>query len=216
MVTDGIRIPLTKETQFSRCYHSEKSNTSHYISRFMDGSASITASELKEEWNNWPENVQVDFCQNCNWLSNQPDFPEMLRFIMQHGSAYHWSGIAQSVGSYLPRQEAFDALVNVLHQMKPGSTANITQGISLTKHPDAEPMLRKHLADLWENSKLWDADDFLNWIAFDAITCTAHLIELGASPSDFDGQVRRLSEHICEGNRKSCRGFLSKHYPWLK
>jgi len=39
---------------------------------------------------------------------------------------------------------------------------------------------------------------------------------LGAPASDFAEQVRKLSEHVCSGNRKSCRKFLSKHYSWLK
>jgi hypothetical protein len=216
MMMGGIRIPLTSETRFSRSYHSEESNTTHYISRFMDGSASISFSELAREWPNWTERIQVDFCQSCNWLSEQPDFPDMLRYIMKHGSEYHWSGIALSVASYLPQQEAFDTLVHTLHRLKHGRTANISQGISLTKHLNAESTLRQHFAKLWEYPELWDDDDFQNWIAFDAITCISHLLELGAAPDDFDGQVRRLSEHICEGSRKSCRVFLSKHYLWLK
>jgi hypothetical protein len=216
MIVGGIRIPLTKETRFSRSYRSEESNTTHCISRFMDGSASISFSELAREWGDWTEETKMDFCQNCNWLFEQADFPDMLRYILKHGSEYHWSGIAMSVASYLPQQEAFDGLVQVLHGMKLGRTANISQGISITKHPNAESTLREHLAKLWKHPKLWDDDDFQNWIAFDAITCIAHLLELNAAPEVFDGQVRRLSEHICEGSRKSCRVFLSKHYSWLK
>jgi hypothetical protein len=68
---------------------------------------------------------------------------------------------------------------------------------------------------VWSHPTLWDAADFINWVGFDATTCIAHLIELGASPSDFTEQVRRLSEHVCAHNRKSCRNFLSKHYSWL-
>jgi hypothetical protein len=139
----------------------------------------------------------------------------MLRFIMQQGRPEHWSGIALSVACLLPRDEAFDTLVRALGKTELGHTANICQAIARTKHQDAEITLRGQLAALWEHPALWDNDDFSNRVAFDATTCITHLIELGASPSDFAGQVRRLSEHVCSGNRKSCRNFLSRYYSWL-
>jgi hypothetical protein len=182
----------------------------------MDGSASITASELQREWPGWTEDMRSDFCQSSCWLHEQVDFPEMLRFIMEHGDAKHWSGIALSVASQLPRDEAFDTLVRALRRTELRHSSNISQAIAQTKHPDAEATLRSHLATLWSHSALWDDDTFINWVGFAATTCIAHLIELGASPSDFNEQVRRLSEHVCSGNRNSCRSFLSKHYSWLK
>jgi hypothetical protein len=69
---------------------------------------------------------------------------------------------------------------------------------------------------LWSHPALWDDDAFTNWVGFDVTTCIAHLIELGAPPSDFTEQVRQLSEHVCSGNRDSTRNFLSKRYSWLK
>lgn len=187
-----------------------------HISRFMDETASIAASDLQKEWPNWTEDMRSDFCQNSDWLHEQADFPEMLRYILQHGRPGHWSGIALSVASQLPCDEAFDALVRALRAAKLGHASNFTQAIAKTKHPDAETTLRRHLAALWSQAALWENDDFSNRIAFDATTCIAHLIELGAPPSDFTDQVRRLSEHVCAGNRRSCRNFLSKHYSWLK
>src|SRR5207245_5363734 len=110
---------------------------------------------------------------------------EMLRFIMQYGNASHWSGVARSVASCLPQNEAFDILVRALHGTEIGQTANISQAIAGTKHPDAETTLRRHLAALWVHPGLWDAADFINWVGFDATTCIAHVIELGAPPADF-------------------------------
>jgi hypothetical protein len=213
---DGIRLPLCRESRFSRFYQSDEHKMGSEISRFMDGSASITASELQREWPTWSEEMRGDFCQSCYWLHEQSDFPEMLRFIMQQGSSEHWAGIALSVASQLPCDEAFDTLVRALYSTEPGHTANITQAIAHTKHPDAEVTLRRHLAALWEHPALWDDDDFVNWVGFDATTCIDHLIELGAPPSDFTEQVQRLSAHVCSHNRESCRNFLSKHFSWLK
>lgn len=209
-------MPMHREGRFSRSYHSHEHKIGSEISRFMDGSASITASELEREWSGWSAEVRRDFCQSSCWLHEQADFPAMLRFIMQHGSSKDWSGIALSVAAQLPQEEAFDALVQALRRTELGHTANISQAIALTKHPDAVTTLRAHLAAVWEHSALWDDDEFINWIGFDATTCIAHLIEAGAPPSDFEGQVRRLSEHVCSQNRQSCRNFLSKYYSWLK
>jgi len=213
---DGIRLPLRHERRFSRSYHSDEHKIGNEVSRFMDGSASITALELKREWPGWTEEIRSDFCQSSYWLHEQTDFPEMIRFIMEHGDPESWSGIALSVASQLPRDEAFDTLFRALRSTELGHGSNISQAIAHTKHPDAEVALGRHLVALWSHPSLWDDDTFINWVGFDVTTCIAHLIELGAPPSDFTEQVRQLSEHVCSGNRASCRNFLSKHYAWLK
>jgi hypothetical protein len=139
----------------------------------------------------------------------------MLRFIMQHAAPDEWSGVAMSVASHLPREEAFDILRRALGSVEIGQSSNIGQAIGMTKHPEAEPTLRRHLEAIWAHSALWENAGFMNWVAFDATTCIAHLIELGAAHGDFEGQVRQLAAHSCAGNRDSCRSYLSKHYSWL-
>lgn len=215
VITDGIRMPLRRERKFSRSYRSDEHKMGSEISRFMDDSATITALELQREWPSWTGDVRTDFCGSCCWLHEQPDFPEMLRFIMQHGGPEHWSGIALSVASHLPCDEAFDTLARALQSTAIGKTSNVAQAIAQTKHPNADAALRDHLAVLWAHPALWDAADFLNWVGFDATTCIAHLIELGAPSADFTEQVRQLSEHVCSRNRESCRNYLSKHYSWF-
>jgi hypothetical protein len=215
VMMDGIRLLLRRERRFSRSYHSDEHKIGSEVSRFMDGSASITASELQREWPSWADDMRSDFCQSIPWLHDQADFPEMLRFIMQHGSPEHWEGVALSVASRLPSEEAFDILVRALQSVNLGQTSNVSQAIARTKHPDAEVTLRRHLTALWTHPALWDDADFINWVGFDATSCIAHLIELGAVPSEFSEQVCRLSEHVCSHNRQSCRNFLSTYYPWL-
>jgi hypothetical protein len=185
------------------------------ISRFMDGSASITLEELEREWPQWNEHERLDFCQFCSWLDGQDDFPNMLRFVMQHGDTSDWCGVAMSVAHRLPRDEAFELLVKALRDSQIGHAANIGQGIALTKHPEAESTLRRHLEAIWAHCALWEDANFTNWVAFEATTCIAHLIELGAAPGDFEWQVRQLRQHACAGNRNSCRNYLSKHYKWM-
>jgi hypothetical protein len=213
---DGIRMPLCREGRFSRHYQSYSPKIGTIVSRFMDESASITASELRQEWPAWTEEQRLDFCGNCSWLYKQSDYPEMLRYIMQHGGPDNWSGIANLIASQLPREEAFQFLLQALHSAEIGRSSNIVQGIALTKHPDAESTLRSHLQSLWKQRSLWDDDKFLNWVAQGAIHCIQYLIELGAPAADFEDQVRRLSQHVCAGNRESCVRWLSAHYPWLK
>lgn len=216
VVFDGVRIPLSREGRFSRSYNSKERKIGTVVSRFMDGSASITAAELEREWPTWGEDERLDFCQSCSWLHGQPDFPDMLRFIMRQGDPDDWSGIAMSVASELPRAEAFDILLRALDSTDIGCRSNLTQAIAITKHPEAEATLRRQLDAAWAHGKLWDNSKFINWVAFDVTTCIEHLIELGAPAIDFDERVRRLSRHACPHNRDSCRNFLSKHYSWLK
>jgi hypothetical protein len=83
VVHNGIRLPLHRERRFSRSYGSDEHKIWCQVSRFMDGSASITASELQREWHTWDDYERIDFCQECCWLHEQPDFADMIRFIMQ-------------------------------------------------------------------------------------------------------------------------------------
>jgi hypothetical protein len=213
MMLDGIRLPLDRESRFMRHYHSHEHKMASSFSRFADGSASITASELQREWGNWTEDLQMDFCYSCYFLFGQSDFPEMLRYIMEHGGHKHWCAVALQIVYHLPSDEAFDFLVRALRSMNMVNTSNITQAIAETKRPDAKPVLRNHLAALWTQSALWDNVDFMNWMAHDATTCISHLVKLGAPPSDFTEQARQLSGHACSCNRAKCRQYLSKYYP---
>ena len=212
----GVRVPLRRETRFTRVFSQPDKKGEYHISRFMDGSASITASELQLEWPTWTGEERMDFCQSCCWLKGQADFPEMLRIIMQHAGPKEWSSVAMSVASELPQDEAFDILLRALRTTDLGRTSNIGQAIAMTKHPDAEPTLRRHLDTIWVHAALWDDAEFINLVAFDATTCIAHLVELGAPQGDFEERVRQLAGHACARNRDSCQGFLSKYYSWLK
>lgn len=213
---DGVRFPLMQERRFSRSYHSPDRKESVIISRFMDGSASITFDELRRDWSEWDESDRLDFCQECGWLNKQTDLPDILRFIMDSASVAEASAIAMSAATSLPQEEAFSKLLSRLNASKPGKSSNIAQAIALTKHPSAESTLENHLQMLVRHPELWNDSEFLNWIAFDATTCIAHLIELGVQPHAFESNVRQLALHVCERNRKSVQQFLGKHFPFLR
>ncbi len=50
---DGIRMPLTREGRFLRSYDNREAKRGTVVSRFMDGTAEISLSELKESWPRW-------------------------------------------------------------------------------------------------------------------------------------------------------------------
>jgi len=143
---DGIRLPLRRETRFSRNYRSDAHKLESEISRFMDGTAAIKAAEIKREWAGWPEETRFDFCNSCAGLSGQSDFPDILRFIIQYAEPAYCDSVALSIANRLPRDEAFDILVRILQKLEAGQTSNITQAIAMTKHPNAEITIRSHLA----------------------------------------------------------------------
>lgn len=215
ITVNGIRMSLTSERRWTRNYQNEDGSTACEISRFMDGSASISFIDFVREWPGWSQRERQDFCSACDWLRKQTDFPDMLRLIMKDGCEEDWSAIALPVGSHLPQQEAFDLLTDALRSIELERASNIIQGITETKHADAARVLREHLARLWSHPQLWEDDDLTNWLAYGAINCIGHLIELGGMPQDFADQVRALAKHACSGDRDACRRVLAKYYPWL-
>lgn len=215
-VTMGaVRMSLREEGRYTRHYASEDSKTSFSVSRFMDGSARISAEELELEWRGWAYGERLDFCNSCSWLAGQEDFPDMLRFVMRHGGEDDWSAVAGAVARELPQSAAFELLVRALDLAIGRPVSNLAQAIAGTGHAEASAVLLRLLEKLWRSPELWEDDDFVNWMAYDATTCIAHLIEIGVPPAEFSEKVRELAQHPCEGNRDSCRRFLAKHYPWL-
>jgi len=210
----GSRLPLKTERRFSRFYYSDERRLGAHVSRFQDGSATMTYAELRTQWAKWSEHDKHDFVRACNGLCGQSDYPDMVRFVMKQGDPELWSGMALQAAGFLDPQEAFDLLVHALDRVD-SHTANITQAIAATRHPKAEQVLRLHLDELWAAPDLWEDDRFNNWTAFDAICCISHLLELGLAPEELEDKARQLSRHVCAGTRDSCGTFLSKYYGWI-
>lgn len=215
LIREGVRYTLAKERRWTRLYRNWEGNFWLHISRFMDGSASITFPELAREWPDWTPDERQDFCDACSWLESRSDFPEMLRFIMSHGGPDEWSSVANNVAETLPRDEAFHLLTAALPLFNQDRACNMIQGIAATRHPKAVNVLRDHLAELWAHPSLWEDDAFTNWIADGAVFCIQDLIKLGVPPQEFEEQVHRLAAHPCGGSRDACRRFLTQHFPWL-
>ena len=210
----GMRLPLVREGRFLRQYYSEEKRHASVVSKFEDGSASITLDELRGQWPTWAESEKREFLNASQGLQGQGDYPDILRFLMDRGGFEVWSALALQAAGWLPRDEAFGLLARALAAVESHS-ANITQGIAATRHPDALGLLDAHLESLWSHPDLWDDDPFVNWRAYDAICCIEHLIQLGVSTDKYQDRARALSAHASAGTRESCGAHLGRHYDWL-
>jgi hypothetical protein len=217
VVMKGVRVTMAFERRFCRYYHSLDGTDRYWpLSKFMDASASISAMELQRDWSTWSDEDRLDFCVACRWLFNQADFADMLRFIISKGGAEEWRCIAMLVAQYLPCEEAFRLLSGALSTVEIGNCVNILQAITETKHSDAGATLRRRLRAIRDNPLLWNDDEHRIRVADEAVYCIKCLIELGASPADFEQDVRWLSQHVYLGSRGECRRLLSDQYSWLK
>ncbi len=196
---DGVRMPLLRAERFSRHFFSAETNAGLVVSRFHDGTATMTNTQLRSEWPTWSNEERLQFCNACTWLREQDDFPDMLRMIVVNGDEHNWSSIALSVASILPQEEAYLILAECLAKVDGQSSANISQGIAATKHPSAQGTLRALLDRLWNNPRLWDDDAFINWIGYDATCCIQHLLELGQPAIEFEEKVLTLIQACLPG-----------------
>jgi hypothetical protein len=134
---------------------------------------------------------------------------------MKVGGPSEWSAIALTIASQLPQAEAFDFLSNALANAGLENSANFSQALGKTLHPNAAETIGKHLEMLWSHPALWEDDKFQNGIAFGAICSIRHLLELGEQPKQLDEKVKKLATHKCAGSRRTCKNFLQKYFPWL-
>jgi hypothetical protein len=211
----GVRMPLTREGKFLRTYNNKEAKQGAVVSRFMDGTAEISLSELMKSWPHWTRPERYDFTSAACWLHEHPEFPDMIRFVLEEGDQDDISAVALQAASALPSDEAFQRLSAILQRTPVGNAANINQAIAHTKHADAPSLLRERLRTTLEDSRLMAPDKFLNWVAYDAICCIDHLLDIGFTDNDFEDDVRRLSKHPSEGTIDSLRRRLAKWYPWL-
>ncbi len=216
------RIALANETRFKRHYLESKPDAvSHIdISRFLDGTASITLPQLKEEWSTWQDADRSDLCRSMLDLVNagQQDLPEIARFLLQNAEVDMLGPLVLQLPGLqtFPPDETFELLMGVLQRSTLGHTADVIRALSLTQHSEAEATIRRHLGRIVADPTTWVNAKFFNKMARDAAYCVLSLVKLGAPPADFDGIVRRLSEHPCTRNREWCRRNFARHYPWLR
>jgi hypothetical protein len=203
----GRRLPLVRETRWSREFGDPQSVL--VISRLMDGSAQLSAAELRAESSTWSPAERLDYSRSCCWSKGEPDFADQLRFIIANGSAAEWSAVALSFAGVVPTDEGFGTLNSLLDQIPPGERANILQAITRTGHPSALGVMLEEVQALLALPRVWDDDPFLNWLAHDLACAIANAVSLGAEPAQFSSAVARLATHPCQGNVDAARMRLS-------
>jgi hypothetical protein len=213
--SDGTLMPLVEETRWSRIYRHPTTGRILRISRFMDGSASMSLDGLRENWPKWTPDERHAFSRNAAWLRNQADFPNMLRFMMDGGDKGVWVEIALSVAKEIPQEEAFDLLSNALHATEVRDSTNILQGLAETRHPLALGLIRTRLDMAMTLSEIWHDEPGYNRLASAAICSIEDILDLGGNPADFEQIVRALAEHPSPGTRDICRQRLRSRYSWL-
>ncbi len=215
VVFNGVRMPLVREGRFQRVYENSELKRGTVVSRFMDGTAEITLSELQELWPTWTWIERHDFTNATRWLHEHAEFPEILRYMLDHGNTKDFCAIALSVSKGLPKDEAFARLSNILDQIPIDRSVNITQAIAHTKHPDALDRLREHLPKILSDPRLMEPADSCHEVTYAAACCIEHLILLNAPPDEFETHVRQLNDHSSARLLDWVRRRLSKYYPWL-
>ena len=175
----------------------------------------MTAKQLQDEWPHWSYKLRREFCMAFNWLHQQADFGEMVRFIMESGGPTHWPDIAGIVAWKMPQEEAYRFLNTALRSVAIQDSANLVQAIAITKHCEARQTLLDHLDRIWRDPNLWNSGEGINWIAFSATCCIRYLIELCSAPIEFEYRVQKLFKESPRENRDLCRQKLGKHYPQI-
>ena len=190
---------LVRESRWSREYQNEAGTESFLESRFLDGSANISLSQLQTQWCDWTIEEQLDFCQAFNHYQGR-EHKELLRYLNTHGDERVWQSIAISIAIHLPVEEAVKFLRDKIKDAKTGSAANLFQACWITRSSQLIPVLRQALKQRWESPDLMTPDPFCNWTAHDVIWCIDALLRLGVSNNQLRMYYERLINHPTMGS----------------
>ena len=200
--TTGPQESLYEDSRWSRQYRSADGRHVRFESRFQDGTATVTLSELETEWPRWNQHCAADV----------PDRAEILRLLIKNGDHSVWSLIASNVAMFLPATETVPFLKQRCLTAKVGEGANYFQALALTKGSDGLDFLRDCFTRVWNTDGLLDDADFCNWVAHDAIWCINYMIELGEDAASLRSAYETLKSHTCASTREQAQKWLSKHF----
>ena len=203
---------LTKETRWSRTYSDENGQGHHIVSRFRDGSASITMEELSACWDTWPEGEKLDFCNELGWMK-EPLISDVLRFVMKKGDETLWQAVALEIAGHLPSNESVPFLMAACENSELGQGANFFGALARTDYPKKREVLQHRLKELVGHSDFGiRGQEYFNRVANEAVNITNDLLELGANPDDLRPVYLQLKDHPHDFVRQITRNFLSKYF----
>jgi hypothetical protein len=93
-----------------------------------------------------------------------------------------------------------------------GQCANYYQALALTKDARALPFLRDRFHRILSNEGLMAKADFQNWIAFDAVCCMEHMLELGQEIEPLRSAYETLRDHPDDGTREQTKLSLTESF----
>ncbi len=205
-------MSLYDESRWSREYRSADGRRRRSESRFLDGTATVTLSELEAEWPRWNQHERLDFCNAFSRGHDASDCADILRFLMKNGDHIIWSTIANKVAMTLPQSETVPFLKLCWLNGTIGHCANYLQALALTKTPDALNVLRDCFSQIWNTDGLLADAVFCNRIAFDAIWCIVQMMELGENPQSLRSAYENLKVHPSERTREYAKKLLAEWF----
>jgi len=214
VVVLGVRCPLVREGRFVRTYADPNSNLSPRISRFQDGSATMTAWQLQREWDFWDDELKREFSEAFQHLRDQDDFPDMVRFLIRTRVGIAQGTIAVMAAQVLPPDEAFALLTDAMGKAD-SLFATIAQALVMTRHPRTRNVLARWLDRLSDHPLLWSPDPTEFMTAYDVICIIGFLCQIGEDPAQYAGQVRHLRTHPNQMIRDTLVLRLRPYFPWL-
>jgi hypothetical protein len=206
----------SRETRWSRIDVSSDGKFTHFRSKFLDGSASITLAELKEAWPGWNEEERFDFCNAVSCGGDIAEIVEILCFLINQSDRLIRMTIALSVATHLPSEESVPVLKKWCLTDEVGHCANYFQALYETYHPDVLPFLRNCFRRIWVSEGLMAETDFVNQIAFDAVCCLQIMLQLGEDICLCRNAYETLKHHPDAGTREQARRQLSRYFEQRK
>jgi len=212
---DWHNIPNVKrqrETRWSRLFTDDDGTFKHYESRFRDGTATITLDDLKDLWPNWNPEDRCDFCHALSGAKHVPEIQDILRYLVSQSDRFVRPRIASYVVRYLPLSEAISILKEWCQIGEVGQCACYYSALAKTKDSNTLSFLRICLQRTLSTEGFMAESDFHNWVAFDAVHCVQHMLELGEDSAVLRSVYETLKAHPDAGTRRHVQMFLDKYF----
>jgi len=206
----GEPLRLYRETRWNRILSTADGKRRVLRSRFEDGSAKISLSQLTAEWPSWTDEERKDFCDSIQSLPNSGR-TEILQFLLKN-AAFHL--LSNNVIEFidLPSSEVTPWLIRGIEKTEPGKAINFLQALAHTKSPHAGAAIRQRLNILRRHPEVLRDDPFVNWVALEVLHCVQYLIELQGHPQDYAEEAMLLSGHPCARVRGAYVSYISAFF----
>jgi len=204
-------MQLVKETRWSRQYEMDP-QTKFFESKFADGTADISVSQLEDEWGTWSVVERADFCQAVT-QSRLPHLPDILRFIMLNGDFASVETVANSIARNLPAEEAVPYITDMCKTVPVGKGAKFYQALALMRPAFCRDTLMLCLNRTWADSRFLSEDEVFDWVANDAVCLIEYLVQLGQNPGTLADKYKVLVRHPNNVNKQSAINRLSPFFP---